>query len=51
MKNTTKKIIDDFSDEWKKFDQSKLDDNELKSMFKDYFNIFPFHLMKDQSKL
>ena len=50
MKNTSKKIIDDFSDEWKKFDQSKLDNNELKSIFEDYFNIFPFHLINKKSE-
>ena len=50
MKNTNKKIIDDFSDEWKKFDQSKLDNNELKSIFEDYFNIFPFHLINKKSE-
>ena len=34
------KVISSFGEEWKRFDQSKLDKSELNKIFKDYFKIF-----------
>ena len=44
-----KKVIKSFGEEWKKFDQSKLDKLELKKIFKDYFRIFPWKLINKKS--
>ena len=35
-------VVDGFGDEWSRFDQSALDDEELQEMFDDYFSIFPW---------
>lgn len=40
-KNLNKKVIEDFGNEWSKFDQSSLKTEELKKMFDHYFHIFP----------
>ncbi len=39
------KVISSFGEEWKRFDQSKLDKSELNKIFKDYFKIFPWKLI------
>ena len=44
-----RQVIEDFGNEWNKFDQSKLSDFELKKIFKDYFKIFPFHKISKKS--
>ena len=36
-----KKVVKDFGDEWKRFDQSIVEKSELKNIFDQYFNIFP----------
>lgn len=36
-----KKVLEDFGNEWKEFDQSTLSTNELKESFERYFHIFP----------
>ena len=36
-----KKVVKDFGNEWKRFDQSTLKKSELRNMFDQYFNIFP----------
>jgi ubiquinone/menaquinone biosynthesis C-methylase UbiE len=40
-KNLNRKVIEDFGNEWSKFDQSSLKTEELKKMFDHYFHIFP----------
>ena len=43
------KVINSFGEEWKRFDQSNLNNLELKKIFKDYFNIFPWKFLKKKS--
>lgn len=38
--NVDKKVVDGFGDEWLRFDQSELTQDELTKMFDNYFNIF-----------
>ena len=44
------KIIDDFGDEWEKFHQISLNRNELKDIFRDYFDIFPWNKLNEKSQ-
>ena len=41
-KNLDQKVVEDFGKEWKKYNQSDLNEQELKSAFLQYFHIFPF---------
>ena len=50
MSQKQKKIIEDFGNEWERFDQQKLDESELLKIFNDYFNIFPFQKINKQSE-
>lgn len=43
------KIIKDFGDEWEKFNQSNVNRNQNKSIFNDYFKIFPFNEINESS--
>ena len=38
-----KKTIENFGNEWSKFSQENLTNNELEHLFKRYFDIFPLH--------
>ncbi len=38
-----KKVVNDFGDEWERFDQSQVKKSELKKIFEQYFNIFPLN--------
>jgi ubiquinone/menaquinone biosynthesis C-methylase UbiE len=40
--NVDKTVVAGFGDEWSRFDQSELSDEELAKMFYNYFNIFPW---------
>ena len=40
--NLDKDVVAGFGDEWSRFDQSPLDESELRRMFENYFNIFPW---------
>ena len=40
--NLDKDVVAGFGDEWSRFDQSDLDETELRRMFDNYFNIFPW---------
>jgi ubiquinone/menaquinone biosynthesis C-methylase UbiE len=40
--NIDKNVVAGFGDEWSRFDQSDLTENELQRMFDNYFNIFPW---------
>tara|TARA_B100000963_G_scaffold215777_1_gene188215 strand:+ start:272 stop:1099 length:828 start_codon:yes stop_codon:yes gene_type:complete len=50
MKNVDKKTVQDFGEEWEKFDQSEISDTELKKSWDQYFNIFPFDELSDDSE-
>ena len=49
MKNLNIKVVEDFGKEWNSYNQIKLDKKELKILFNNYFNIFPFHLINKNS--
>ena len=40
--NIDEQVVAGFGDEWSRFDQSELDQAELRRMFDNYFNIFPW---------
>ena len=48
--NADQATIASFGDEWSRFDQSKLDENELHRIFSKYFRIFPWHLLPDKAE-
>lgn len=41
--NTHSKTVEGFGEEWSRFDQSKLNDDEQSDIFESYFGIFPWH--------
>jgi SAM-dependent methyltransferase len=43
MNNVDVKTVNGFSDEWSRFDQSELADEESTALFAKYFKIFPWH--------
>lgn len=47
--NLDKQVVAGFGDEWMRFDQSSLDQDELRRMFDNYFNIFPWHALPANS--
>ncbi|MGQ0543115.1 MAG: class I SAM-dependent methyltransferase [Blastocatellia bacterium] len=47
--NADTKVIEGFGDEWSRFDQSLLSDDELRRMFENYFNIFPWERLPDNA--
>jgi SAM-dependent methyltransferase len=47
--NLDKDVVAGFGDEWSRFDQSALDDAELRRMFENYFNIFPWDALRTDS--
>ena len=49
-KNIDNKTVDGFGDEWERFDQSLLSDNEHTLMFQAYFSIFPWDLLQIDSE-
>lgn len=44
--NIDTKVVAGFGDEWSRFDQSDLAEAELESMFDNYFNIFPWDILR-----
>jgi ubiquinone/menaquinone biosynthesis C-methylase UbiE len=42
MKNIDKKTVDGFGEEWNKYNQSSISQDELKKSWNQYFDIFPF---------
>ena len=43
------KVINDFGKEWEAYNQTDLSSKELNELFKNYFDIFPFHLLNKNS--
>lgn len=41
-KNAVREVVEGFGDEWSRFDQSVLSEDQLAKMFDHYFNIFPW---------
>ena len=49
-KNVDEKVVDDFGKEWTKFDQSTVPSEELYYTFQQYFALFPFEKLPQNSK-
>ncbi len=49
MSNIDQDTVKSFGDEWSKFDQSKMPDEEKKKIFKKYFSLFPFDNLNKNS--
>lgn len=49
MKNFNKKVIEEFGEEWEKFDYNEINKDRLKENFDEYFSIFPFELINENS--
>ena len=47
IENKHQATIDGFGDEWVRFDQTGLADEDSKQLFEDYFSIFPWHALPD----
>jgi SAM-dependent methyltransferase len=47
--NSDKKTIEGFGDEWERFDQSRLGNDEHQMLFNKYFSIFPWHKLSENS--
>jgi len=48
--NIDKTTVDGFGDEWERFDQSSLSENEQSSMFETYFSIFPWDILEKNAE-
>jgi SAM-dependent methyltransferase len=48
--NIDYQVVDDFGDEWGRFDQSSADVDELRRLFNDYFSVFPWHSLPGQAE-
>lgn len=48
-KDLRKKVINDFGEEWKTFDQSNIDTKELEKLFNNYFHIFPKNKLNENA--
>lgn len=47
--NIDESVVAGFGDEWSRFDQSALDEAELRSMFDNYFKIFPWEALPENA--
>lgn len=43
--NVDHKTVEGFGDEWVRFDQSELPEQEHKAIFESYFSVFPWHIL------
>jgi len=50
MKNIDKTVVDDFGHEWKKFNHLSTNEDDIKSSFNQYFDIFPFKELESNSE-
>lgn len=48
--NVDRKTVEGFGDEWVRFDQSELPEQEHKAIFESYFSVFPWQLLPKNSK-
>ena len=49
MNKIDEHFVNDFSKEWKAYNQNELSTSELYELFMNYFEIFPFHLVNKNS--
>ena len=50
MKNIDKKTVDGFGEEWNKYNQSSISDEELKKSWNQYFDMFSFEELSNDSE-
>lgn len=50
MKNIDKKTVEDFGEEWNKYNQSSIHDEELKKVWNQYFDMFSFEELSNDSE-
>lgn len=50
MKNFDKKTVDSFGDEWSRFDQSGMSNEEAQKRFNEYFAVFPWSELKPEAE-
>ena len=48
--NIDEKVVSDFGREWAAFDQSDVPEQELQSLFQQYFSLFPFEAISAQAQ-
>lgn len=48
--NIDHKVVDDFGNEWEKFDQAQLSPDELERLFTAYFKVFPWENVSAESE-
>lgn len=49
INNIDQKTVDSFGDEWKRFDQDRMNDEEGERIFQSYFSIFPWEKIESGS--
>lgn len=47
--NLDERVIQEFGEEWAKFDYSEVDKDKLRENFDQYFEIFPWHLLTEEA--
>ena len=47
--NAVQSVVEGFGDEWTRFDQTALSADELRKMFENYFNIFPWEKLSSDA--
>ena len=50
MSNLDERTVQSFGREWSRFDQSEVQEAELRSIFEQYFQLFPWHRLPDDAK-
>ena len=50
MSNHDEKVIEEFGDEWIKFNYENMDKQKLKENFNQYFNIFPWDKLREEAE-
>ena len=48
--NVDHETVEGFGDEWVRFDQSELPEQELMALFKSYFSVFPWHSLPENAE-
>src|SRR5689334_15105757 len=48
--NVDQKVVSGFGDEWVRFDQTKLGDDEIREAFDGYFKIFPWEKLTSEAE-
>ena len=49
-KNIDSRTVAGFGDEWSRFDQSELSENEHRELFDNYFSLFPWEVLTEDAQ-